>query len=211
MLHNYIKKVIAFILVTIISTSCAVLQDYNIMNKNSIIEKIRQIDSEFNSYESLIFVDIASQQLFNIKKGTVIKVYSISSSFYGTGSEANSFKTPLGKHEIYKKIGKDLPENAILKGRVWNGAIASIISEPIDTDFDHVTSRILWLDGLEQGKNKGEGVDSRSRYIYIHGTNHEKRLGHPASSGCLQLSNINILELFDLVEVGTHLWIGELD
>ena len=147
MLHNYIKKGITFILVIIISTSCAVLQDYNIMNKNNIIEKIRKIDSEFNSYESLIFVDIASQQLFNIKKGTVIKVYSISSSFYGTGSEANSFKTPLGKHEIYKKIGKDLPENAILKGRVWNGAIASIVSEPIDTDFDHVTSRILWLDG----------------------------------------------------------------
>ena len=61
MLLNYIKKGIAFILVIIISTSCAVLQDYNIMNKNSIIEKIRQIDSEFNSYESLIFVDIASQ------------------------------------------------------------------------------------------------------------------------------------------------------
>ena len=207
MLHNYIKKGIAFILVIIISTSCAVLQDYNIMNKNSIIEKIRQIDSEFNSYESLIFVDIASQQLLNIKKGTVIKAYSISSSFYGTGSEANSFKTPLGKHEIYKKIGKDLPENAILKGRVWNGAIASIVSEPIDTDFDHVTSRILWLDGLEPGKNKGKGVDSRSRYIYIHGTAEEGLIGKPASDGCIRMYNKDVIELYDLVDEKAQVWI----
>jgi len=207
MLHNYIKKVITFVLIIIISTSCAVLQDYNIMNKNNIIEKITLIDSEFKSYESLIFVDIASQQLFNIKKGTVIKVYPISSSFYGTGSEANSFKTPLGKHEIYKKIGKDLPENAILKGRVWNGAIASIVSEPIDTDFDHVTSRILWLDGLEQGKNKGEGVDSRSRYIYIHGTAEEGLIGKPASDGCIRMYNKDVIELYDLVDEKAQVWI----
>ena len=207
MLHNYIKKGITFILVIIISTSCAVLQDYSNMNKNNIIEKIRQIDSEFNSYVSLIFVDIASQQLFNIKKGTVIKVYSISSSFYGTGSEANSLKTPLGKHEIYKKIGKDLPENAILKGRVWNGAIASIVSEPIDTDFDHVTSRILWLDGLEQGKNKGEGVDSRNRYIYIHGTAEEGLIGKPASDGCIRMYNKDVIELYDLVDEKAQVWI----
>ena len=207
MLHNYIKKVITFVLIIIISTSCAVLQDYNIMNKNNIIEKIRLIDSEFNSYESLIFVDIASQQLFHIKKGTVIKVYSISSSFYGTGSEANSFKTPLGKHEIYKKIGKDLPENAILKGRVWNGAIASIVSEPIDTDFDHVTSRILWLDGLEKGRNRGGSVDSKSRYIYIHGTAEEGLIGQPASLGCIRMLNDDVIEIFNKVRVGTQVLI----
>ena len=74
-----------------------------------------------------------------------------------------------------------------------------------------ITTRILRLNGLQEGINRGGDKDSFSRYIYIHGTNHEKRLGHPASSGCLQLSNINILDLFDLVEVGTHLWIGELD
>ena len=73
----------------------------------------------------------------------------------------------LENTEIYKKLGSNLPANAILKGRVWNGAIADIIKEPIDTDFDHVTSRIMWLDGLEEGFNKGEGIDSRKRFIYI--------------------------------------------
>ena len=111
----------------------------------------------------LLFVDIESQTLAHLKKGTVLKLYNISSSYYGTGSKLNSLKTPLGRHEIYKKIGSNLPINAILKGRVWNGAIADVIKEPIDTDFDHVTSRILWLDGLELGKNKGKGIDSRNR------------------------------------------------
>jgi hypothetical protein len=139
--------------------------------------------------------------------GRILKTYSISSSSYGTGSQQNSFKTPLGKHEIYKKIGVDLPVNAILKGRVWNGAIANVIKEPIDTDFDHVTSRILWLDGLETGKNKGKGVDSRERYIYIHGTAEEGLIGRPASDGCIRMYNNDVIELFDLVEEKAQVWI----
>jgi lipoprotein-anchoring transpeptidase ErfK/SrfK len=145
--------------------------------------------------------------LIHLEMGRILKTYSISSSSYGTGSQQNSFKTPLGKHEIYKKIGVDLPVNAILKGRVWNGAIANVIKEPIDTDFDHVTSRILWLDGLETGKNKGKGVDSRERYIYIHGTAEEGLIGRPASDGCIRMYNNDVIELFDLVEEKAQVWI----
>ena len=136
-----------------------------------------------------------------------MKKYSISSSYYGTGSQENSLKTPLGRHEIYKKIGNDLPVNAILKGRVWSGAIADIIEEPLDTDFDHVTSRILWLDGLEIGKNKGKGIDSRDRYIYIHGTAEEGLIGKPASDGCIRMYNEDVIELFDLVDEKAQVWI----
>ena len=93
------------------------------------MNKIQSIDSNFSNLETLLFVDIDTQSLLHIKKGTVLKQYSISSSYYGTGSRENSLKTPLGRHEIYKKIGKGLPNNAILKGRVWNGAIADIIKE----------------------------------------------------------------------------------
>ena len=93
-----------------------------------------------------------------------------------------------------------MPINAILKGRVWNGAIANVITEDVDTDFDHVTSRILWLDGLEKGKNKGPGVDSRSRYIYIHGTAEEGLIGRPASDGCIRMYNTCLLYTSDAAD-----------
>lgn len=188
-------------------SSCAMLENQNNFNKNSILEKIESIESSYEYLDALLYVDIPSQQMFFIKKGEIVNIYSISSSYYGTGNKVNSLMTPLGKHEIYKKLGENLPENAILKGRVWNGAIADIIKEPIDTDFDHVTSRILWLDGLEEGKNKGPGIDSRERYIYIHGTAEEGLIGKPASDGCIRMYNKDVIELFDLVDEKAQVWI----
>jgi hypothetical protein len=207
MSHNIITKNFKILTFLFILSSCSSLQDINKMNKNSTIVELESIDSSYKSLENLIYVDINSQTLSYIVKGTVSKKYNISSSYYGTGSEANSLKTPLGKHEIYKKIGNELPINAILKGRVWNGAIADIIEGPIDTDYDHVTSRILWLDGLEEGKNKGNGVDSRNRYIYIHGTAEEGLIGKPASDGCIRMYNNEVIELFELVSEKTQVWI----
>ena len=188
-------------------SSCAVMIDEEKTNKNNILRDIELIDPSYSKIETLLFVDIDSQKMVHIIKGTEIKTYNISSSVYGTGSEENSLKTPLGKHEIYKKIGHNLPLNAILKGRVWNGAIATIIKEEIDTNFDHVTSRILWLDGLELGKNKGKGIDSRERYIYIHGTAEEGLIGKPASDGCIRMYNKDVIELFDLVDEKAQVWI----
>ena len=188
-------------------SSCAMLENQNNFNKNSVLEKIESIESSYEYLDALLYVDIPSQQMFFIKKGEIVNIYSISSSYYGTGNKVNSLMTPLGKHEIYKKLGENLPENAILKGRVWNGAIADIIKEPLDTDFDHVTSRILWLDGLEEGKNKGPGIDSRERYIYIHGTAEEGLIGKPASDGCIRMYNREIIELFDLVDEKAQVWI----
>ena len=207
MSHNKITKIFKILTFLFILSSCSSLQDINKMNKNSTIVELESIDSSYKSLENLIYVDINSQTLSYIVKGTVSRKYNISSSYYGTGSEANSLKTPLGKHEIYKKIGNELPINAILKGRVWNGAIADIIEGPIDTDYDHVTSRILWLDGLEEGKNKGNGVDSRNRYIYIHGTAEEGLIGKPASDGCIRMYNNEVIELFELVSEKTQVWI----
>jgi len=188
-------------------SSCAMLENQNNFNKNSILEKIESIESSYEDLDTLLYVDIPSQQMFFIQKGEIVDIYSISSSYYGTGNKVNSLKTPLGKHEIYKKLGDNLPENAILKGRIWNGAIADIIKEPRDTDFDHVTSRILWLDGLEEGKNKGPGIDSRERYIYIHGTAEEGLIGKPASDGCIRMYNKEVIELFDLVDEKAQVWI----
>ena len=65
----------------------------------------------------------------------------------------------------------------------------------------------MWLDGLELGKNKGDGIDSRNRYIYIHGTAEEGLIGKPASDGCIRMYNRDVLELYDLVEEQTQVWI----
>ena len=176
------------------------------LNSNTINNNIPEING-YKSYDNILLVDIRGQVMSLVIEGTVSREFIISSSSYGTGSLKNSLKTPLGKHVIYKKIGEDLPVNAILKGRVWNGAIATIIKDPIDTDYDHVTSRIMWLDGLELGKNKGDGIDSRDRYIYIHGTAEEGLIGKPASDGCIRMYNTEVIELFNLVEEGTQVWI----
>ena len=204
-----IIKYCTFFILIYSMNSCGTLgtgNDFN-MSKNSIVDRnIPEIEG-YKEYESLLLVDIISQKMFLLNKGTVYKEYLISSSSYGTGSRENSFQTPLGKHIIYKKIGNNLPINAILKGRKWNGAIANIISDPVDTEYDHVTSRILWLDGLELGRNKGSDVDSRTRYIYIHGTAEEGLLGKPASDGCIRMYNTEVIELFDLVEEGIQVWI----
>jgi len=171
------------------------------------LENIESFSEDYKEIELLLVVDVTTQQLFLLKKGIIERIYSISTSVYGTGSEVNSYKTPLGKHKISEKIGEGLPEGAILKGRRWTGAIANIIKEPIDTEFDVVTSRILWLTGLEEGKNLGSGVDSKSRYIYIHGTAEEGLIGEPASDGCVRMYNSDVITLFDTVNVDTEVWI----
>ena len=207
MSHKKLSKYLISIIFFILLISCTnEMNNYN-SNKNSILEKIKTLDTYYYEKEQLIYVDIETQQLFLLNKGKLSKNYLISSSYYGTGSKENSLRTPLGRHEIYKKLGENLPINAILKGRVWNGAVAEIIREPIDTEFDHVTSRILWLDGLEIGKNKGKGIDSRERYIYIHGTAEEGLIGKPASDGCIRMYNRDVIELFDLVDEKAQVWI----
>ena len=84
---------------------------------------------------------------------------------------------------------------------------AKIIKDVIDTEDDHVTSRILWLDGLELGRNKGEGIDSYNRYIYIHGTHEEGLIGQKASHGCIRMFNNDVIDLFDRVQEGTYVLI----
>ena len=211
MLHNNTNKslnISLICLILLISCSTTMIDRTVKYNENKVLDEISSFDPSFDNLNSLLYVNIDKQSMYLLKKGTISRAFKISTSYYGTGSETNSFKTPLGKHEIYKKIGEDLPINAILKGRVWNGAIANVITDDIDTDFDHVTSRILWLDGLEEGKNKGPGVDSRSRYIYIHGTAEEGLIGKPASDGCIRMYNSEVIELFGLVEEKAQVWIN---
>ena len=151
-----------------------------------------------------ILVDISQQRLFLLdSRGDLIISYPISSSLYGEGQIENSFKTPLGNHIIKEKIGADASKNIIFKERINTGRFAEIYHNDYDSEDDDVTSRILWLEGTEEGFNKGGNVDSFYRYIYIHGTPEEGLIGEKASHGCIRMFNQDVIELFNLVEKGT--------
>ena len=154
-----------------------------------------------------IEIDISLQRLYLVDNSTIISSYPISSSKYGEGSKQNSFKTPLGSHMIKEMIGDQVPKNTIFISRINTQREAKIIYDQENSDNDYVTTRIMWLDGLEDGKNKGKGVDSYNRYIYIHGTHEEGLIGQKASHGCIRMFNSDVIELFNVVKKGTKVYI----
>jgi len=140
-----------------------------------------------------IHVSIRDQQLTVSDNGQPIRTYPISTSQFGIGTEEGSFKTPTGLFCVAKKIGGDVPSNTIFVGRVPLDP-----SEAHPSTEDLVMSRILWLDGLDE-----HNANTRNRFIYIHGTKHEDRIGTPASHGCVRMRNADVVELFELVDEGT--------
>lgn len=116
--------------------------------------------------KELIFVSTEKQALYYIKNNKIISTFTISSSAYGTGNKSGSNKTPLGLHKIKYKYGEDTPINGRMIGRIYTGDIATIYKDNTKSKTDDVTTRILWLEGLELGKNKGDEIDSFKRYIY---------------------------------------------
>ena len=203
MKHKFIKFSTLLLSLFLISRTVS----YEKPNYKQMFDNLEDISKDYVNLDKLIVVKVNTQELYFLNKGVIKEKFSISTSLYGTGSEVNSYKTPLGRHVIAEKIGKNLPFGAILKGREWTGSIANIIKEPIDTEFDIVTSRILWLKGLEEGLNLGPGVDSMSRYIYIHGTAEEGLIGKPASDGCVRMYNSDVIYLFKKVDTNTQVWI----
>jgi lipoprotein-anchoring transpeptidase ErfK/SrfK len=148
-------------------------------------------------------VSLSKQQLSVLRAGRVVRTYPVSTSKYGTGSRQLSNQTPLGRHAVAKKIGAGRPPLTVFKNRVASGRLnrVNLTREPVKQDL--ITSRILWLRGLEPGVNSGRGVDSFHRFIYIHGTADEGLIGTPASHGCIRMKNADVIEVFDLVETGT--------
>jgi lipoprotein-anchoring transpeptidase ErfK/SrfK len=170
-------------------------------SQEDIIQKANNYIS--TDYSELLFVSIENQKMYHIKEGAIVKKYIISSSEYGTGSEAGSNKTPLGLHKVKEKYGDNIPINGRMKGRVFYGDIATIYTDETKSKTDDITSRIFWLEGMEKGKNKGEGIDSYTRHIYIHGTSEEGRLGKPASHGCIRMKNKEVIDLYKTIAIGT--------
>lgn len=155
--------------------------------------------------KKFIYVDVTLQQMFVIEDKKPIKTYPISTSRFGTGSKEGSEKTPLGIHRIKEKIGAGAPIGRVFKDRKET---AQIWKEGELTKENLILTRILRLEGMEEGINKGEGIDTYERYIYIHGTNHESLIGTPFTHGCICMKNKDIIELFDEVTEGTIVFIS---
>jgi UDP-N-acetylmuramate--alanine ligase len=166
-----------------------------------IYEKLRKFLTD--PQELFLVMSIETQTLLICVNDTVVERYNASTSRFGNGNRENSLKTPLGVHRIKEKFGAGAPAGRIFRDREHTGE-----------DWDHrqtgdnlILTRILWLEGLEQGINKGAGVDSYERYIYIHGTGREDLIGTPLSHGCVCLRNLDVIRLFDIVKEGTLVYL----
>ena len=153
----------------------------------------------------ILVVDVARQRLGLLEDGRLVFEAVISTAKNGLGCEENSYRTPTGWHRILARIGEGAEPGAVFKaqkptGEIWRG-------EPRDEDL--ILTRVLTLEGLEEGWNRGPGHDSRLRWIYLHGTNQEHELGTPVSHGCVRLSNADVMDLFDRVAEGDALLIAE--
>jgi len=147
----------------------------------------------------MIVISVSEQRLYHRRKTGVWFSYPVSTASLGTGNVRNSYQTPLGRHRIGSKIGEGMPAMTIFRGRQPAGCY---LSEPNQKNQDWILSRILWLEGMQTGINRRGHVDTKSRYIYIHGTHAEDEIGTPASHGCIRMRNADILELFEHVHAG---------
>ena len=162
-----------------------------------------------------LLVDVSRQMLLLIEATTVTRSYAISTAAAGIDAQQGSGGTPPGVHRIDRKIGAGLPEGTVFDSREPTGEVYDAAGESDDqvdgrqdderaaeNGRDLILTRILTLAGLEAGVNRGGGVDSLARYIYLHGTNQEDRVGQPVSHGCIRLTNRDVVDLFDHVEPG---------
>jgi hypothetical protein len=149
--------------------------------------------------DPMVIIRVAEQRLYLIRHGILFQHYPVSTSRHGTGNRDGSFRTPLGVHQVRRKIGAGAPLGTVFRGRRDTGEIARILTNGERSPDDNITSRILWLDGLEKGVNRGEDVDSFQRFIYIHGTDEEGLVGRPASDGCVRMTNQAVVDLFEQV------------
>lgn len=158
--------------------------------------------------ERVLVVRISACTLQFFRKGVLVKSYPISTSRRPPSNIKGSLGTPRGLHEIAERIGAGQPPGMVFKSRVPTGRHYHELPETPENE-NLITSRILWLRGLEPGVNRGGEVDTYQRYVYIHGTNHEDRIGEPLSSGCVLMRNLEILELYEEVRAGDLVLIAD--
>ena len=178
-------------------------------NFTSVLQDLQQRFPQYSS-QQVILVDATTQELLLLEAGQVVGRWVISTAEAGLGSRKGSNQTPLGVHRLAQKIGDGAPLGTVFKARQNTGRVAKILTAPgARSGEDNVTTRVMWLDGLEPGLNKGGEVDSYQRYIYIHGTDEEGRLGAPASHGCIRMRNQDVADLYERVREDTLVVIAQ--
>ena len=157
-----------------------------------------------------IEIDLGRQEMaLKSAGGSVLRTYPVSTSKYGAGEGNGSFCTPRGAHIVRAKIGAGQPLGAVFVRRRPTGEVWTPELHERYPGRDWILTRILWLSGLEPGRNRLRDVDTMRRYIYLHGTPDETPLGKPGSHGCVRMANRDIVELFELVEPGIEVDIHE--
>jgi len=142
-----------------------------------------------------IIVSVPDQQLAVIDRGKLIAKYAISTSKFGLGDGNGTYRTPLGTLFVSAKLGDHLPAGAVIKNRVPTGEVVNANAPGRDA----IVSRVIWLRGMEQ-----QNRSARDRCIYIHGTPEERRIGMPASFGCIRMRSRDVIALYDLAHIGMH-------
>ena len=158
--------------------------------------------------DRVLLVSITTQTMRFYRGGQLVRDYPVSTSLKPPSNVKDSLGTPRGLHEIAERIGGEQPIGMVFKARRPTGRH---FAEHEDNG-NLITSRILWLRGLEEGVNAGrdaagQAVDTHARYVYIHGTNREDRIGRPQSAGCVLMTNRDIVGLHEEVRVGDHVFI----
>ena len=154
-----------------------------------------------------LVVDTALQMLFLVRESTIMAQWPVSTSEQGLDNRENSGGTPPGVHRIAEKIGLGAEIGTIFESREPTGEIwlPEWNNDPERLQKDLILTRILVLEGMEPGLNLGSGIDSRQRFIYVHGTNRIDLIGQPAGGGCVRMENNNLIELFQQIEEGDFL------
>lgn len=151
----------------------------------------------------ILYISITQQEMTCFENNELCSTYKISTGKNGYGEKKDSGCTPRGWHSVYSIIGLEYPVNSVLVGRVWTG---ELYSEQLAAQFperDWILTRIIQLDGLEPGRNKGGNVDTLERYIYIHGTPDSTPLGIPGSKGCIRMNNQDVINLASWINTET--------
>lgn len=157
----------------------------------------------------LLCISLADQTLYAYSGEGAADCYPVSTALNGAGEQNGSGCTPRGWHRVRARIGAGLPQGAVLRGRRWTGEVWSPALHATSPGRDWILSRILWLSGLEPGRNRLGAVDTFRRYIYIHGTPECEPMGLPRSHGCVRMRNADLHLLFERVPPGCRVLIEE--
>ncbi|MDX8393701.1 MAG: L,D-transpeptidase [Mariprofundales bacterium] len=157
----------------------------------------------------MITISIKQQKLTQRRRSGVRKTYRISTGKAGTGNQRDSGQTPLGRHRIAQRIGAGMPLNTVFKARKAVGFYNNYLIDNDDKQEDWILGRILWLTGDQLGINHRGQVDTFKRYIYLHGTDAEDKLGQAISHGCIRMACKDIKQVFYHSFIGEKVYIGE--